>query len=498
MEQISLNETEARLARLEKLERMCINPYPHSFERSCALAEVRSRYGQVGQDGIAVNLKVAGRVMAIRDMGGLLFGDLEDQSGKIQFAVSPSHLQEDVFMALKDLLDRGDHLGLVVDRIFRTRTGELTLQVKGWVLLSKCLLPLPEKYHGLRDIETIRAKRYLEFIVKSDARLMALTRSKVVRFVRRFLEDRYGFLEVKTPALQPVYGGAEAHPFTTYHRALNRKLYLRISPELYLKRLIVGGFERVYEICDNFRNEGIDAVHYPEFTMMELYMAYADYHSMMAITEELFSSLTLEIHGKHRVPWRRFDTGGEVIIDMTPPWPRRPLFDLLREVTGVDFLNMSSLDEAVNWARAIGVEIEGEDLSIGSVAMEVFDAKVTPTLIQPTFILDYPYEECPLTKRHRFDPRLAERFELFINGLEFANAYSELSDPREQEAHFRRQAERRAHGHEEAHPTDEDFVNALKYGMPPTGGLGIGIDRLVMLMTGATNIRDVILFPISR
>lgn len=498
MEQVYLSEADARLARLEKLEGVQGNPYPHTFERSCTLAEVRSRYDHVDQDGTTVDLKVAGRVTAIRDMGGLLFGDLEDQSEKIQFAASASHLGEEGYTELKEFLDRGDHLGLIVDRVFRTRTRELTLQIESWKFLSKCLLPLPEKYHGLQDLETIRTRRYLELIVNPNSRQIAVTRSQIVQFIRRFLEDRYGFLEMKTPALQPIYGGAEAHPFTTHHRALGRELYLRISPELYLKRLIVGGLERVYEICDNFRNEGIDAVHYPEFTMMELYMAYADYHAMMAITEELLSSLALEVHGTYQIPWRRFNSREEVIIDLTPPWPRQPLFEVLYQTTGVDFLSVPSLGKAVELARTIGVEVEGENLTISGVAIEVFDSKVIPELIQPTFILDYPYEECPLTKRHRSDARLAERFELFINGLEFANAYSELSDPREQEAHFERQAERRARGDEEAHPTDEDFVNALRYGMPPTGGLGIGIDRLVMLMTGATNIRDVILFPIYR
>lgn len=488
-------EAEARQAVLDSLEQAGYQLYPHRFDRTESISEIRRRFAAVDHEGVAADVAVCGRVTAIRYMGGLIFVDLMDGGARIQVAVTRKRLEPEQFATLKRTLFRGDWIGLRADRVYRTGTGELTVQATAYIYLAKCLLPLPEKFHGLRDLEVARGKRYLDMIVSPDTCRRLITRSLIIRQIRRILEDRHGFLEAKTPALQPVYGGAEAEPFVTHHNAIDRDLYLRISPELYLKRLIVGGMERVYEICDNFRNEGTDATHHPEFTMLELYQAYADYTEMMALTEELFTKLAGALHGSVKIPWQKPGSGEPVTVDLTPPWPRRPLFALVREATGLDFLATGSVAEALAMARSVGVSVDpAAEPTVGRIAMAVAEERVLPAMTGPVFVTDYPATECPLTKRHRTDPRLAERFELFIGGLEFANAYSELTDPREQEAHFRRQAER----HAGAHPLDEDFLEALRYGMPPTGGLGIGVDRLVMLLTGSPHIRDVIPFPVYR
>jgi len=488
-----ITEREERSAKLGRLEDGGLNPYPHHYERTHAIARLAACYGamETGAEA-AVDVSVCGRLGQIRRHGGLIFGDLCDESGKIQIAVSRRH-NHGVFALFADL-DRGDHVGVKSRRIFRTKTRELTIGADDVTVLSKCLSPLPDKHHGLQDMEQIRGRRYLHLLVDAKARARFRQRSRVLSNLRRLLEMR-GFVEVQTPILQPVYGGAEARPFVTHHNALDRDLYLRISPELYLKRLIVGGFERVFEIGSNFRNEGIDATHNPEFTMMELYWAYADYNDIMALTEEIVSYLADKVLDSPYVCSRLTAAAHE--IDLTPPWRRLTMFDAIAKYTAEDVGEIRSVEEAREVARRLDLEV-AEGMTPEEVIVEIFEERVQPQLIQPTFITDYFAELCPLTKRHRENSRLAERFELFIDGLEFANAYTELTDPREQARQFALQADKREGGDQEAHPPDHDFVQALEYGMPPTGGLGIGIDRLVMLLLGASNIRDVILFPLSR
>jgi len=521
------SEIDIRLERVRTLELQGINPYPHDFTRTNTLLQIRTQHdGQVDTHGKSINLNLAGRVMNVRTMGKLVFVDVEDRDSRLQFILQPGFTSAEIISNFKEFVFRGDWIGFAVDHIFVTGKGELSARVSKWTMLAPCLLPLP---HHIGGHERQRKERYIHLAVEQRTRQRFVTRSKIVRHVRRFLEDEYGLLEVKTPAIQPIYGGAEARPFTTYINDAKTSGFLRISPETYLKRLVVGGLEGVYEICTNYRNEGIDWSHYPEFQMMECYLSPADLSDMMTLTERLISGIAFSLHGSHELEWQsrdqmkraaslqdkatpltsesdfqdelseqadfRYET---VMLDLTPPWPRRSIYGMALEATGVDFLNLTTIEQAVEVARSMGLQVKQDHTftSIGGVALFVVDELIYPTLIQPTFVVDFPFEECPLTKRHRQDPRLAERFELFINGMEFANAYTELTDPREQEAQFVRQAEKRDRGDEEAQQTDDDYVNALKYGLPPTGGLGIGIDRLVMLMTSAADIRDVIFFPI--
>lgn len=494
-----------RLARTEKVKALRaagVEPYPHAFARSHSVAAARS-LGEAWKAALTSGseppapgprVRLAGRIVGIRRMGKASFAHLEDQDGRIQLYLATDKTKQ--FELFKDYVDRGDIVG-VEGTFFVTRTGELTVQVEAFTLLSKAIEPLPEKFHGLKDLETMRRQRYLHLISDPEARQLFIKRVRIVALVRSFLESR-GFLAVETPILQPIYGGAAARPFETTHNVLKRKLFLRISPELYLKRLIVGGFDKVYEIGSVFRNEGIDSIHNPEFTLLELYQAYADYTDMMNLTEELYRYVAQGVNQSTILPARKI-AGKEISIDLGQPWRRLAYLDAITEYTSVDVSQVSDQADALEAARRAGLDTNAlTALSWEEILGEIFDQRVEEHLIEPTFIRDYPAGLCPLTKRHRADPRLAERFEPFIAGMEMGNAYSELTDPAYQAEQFNRQRERAAAGDAEAHPMDEDFLKALELGLPPTGGLGLGIDRMVILMTGATSLRDIILFPMQR
>ncbi len=482
-----MGEIEERRAKVARLRERGIDPYPHRFDRSHGIAEaLRLPEGQP--------VRLAGRLVGVRRMGKANFAHVEDQDARIQLYLTADGTRE--FDAFKQLIDRGDFIG-VEGELFVTRTGELTVKVGEFTLLAKAIQPLPEKFHGLRDVETMRRQRYRHLISDPEARELFAKRTRIVAGIRSFLDAR-GFLDVQTPTLQPIYGGAAARPFVTEHNELKRTLFLRIATELYLKRLIVGGFDKVYEIGTVFRNEGVDSTHNPEYTLLELYQAFGDYTDMMALTEELFQTLAQEANGSLKLPPRQFE-GKEVAIDLAGPWRRLTFYDAVKEYAGVDISSVSSLEDAMSAAKQAGLDaraLKGMDWE--QVLGEIFDQRVEEHLVQPTFVMDYPAGLCPLTKRHRTDPRLAERFEPYIAGMEVGNAFSELSDPEYQAEQFAQQRRHAQEGDEEAHPVDEDFLLALEHGMPPTGGLGIGVDRLVMLLTGASSIRDIILFPLQR
>ena len=432
-------------------------------------------------------VKVAGRLMSKRGMGKVSFCDLQDKEGRIQLYARQDEMDEAVYKKFKKF-DIGDIVG-VDGEVFRTQRGEMSVRAKNITLLSKSLLPLPEKFHGLQDKELRYRQRYVDLMVNPDVKSNFLIRSKFIKHVRDFMDNR-GYIEVETPVLNTISGGATARPFITHHNALDIDMYLRIATELPLKRLIVGGMDRVYEIGRIFRNEGMDPKHNPEFTTIELYQAYADFNDMMDLFEDLLSSSAQKLLGTYQVQWQ-----GEN-IDLTPGWPRMPMHEAVKQYCGIDFMDISSDEEAVAAAKSIGVELpETADKTWGNALYECFDQKVEEKLIQPTFITMHPVDVSPLAKRSPKDPRLTERFELFICHSEMGNAFSELNDPIDQRQRFQKQVEMRAKGDDEAGMMDEDFLTALEYGMPPTGGLGIGIDRCVMLLTGADTIRDVILFP---
>ncbi len=428
-------------------------------------------------------VSLAGRIVALRHHGKSCFAHLMDYTGRIQLYARADQLGED-YARFTDL-DRGDFIG-VTGEMFRTRTGELTVAVKAFTFLAKSLRPLPEKWHGLRDVETRYRQRYVDLIVNEEVRTIFVLRARLVAAIRKFLDAR-GFLEVETPMMQPIPGGAMARPFKTHHNALGMDLYLRIAPELYLKRLVVGGLERVYEINRNFRNEGVSTQHNPEFTMLEFYQAYADYTDLMDLTEALFTELAQTARGTLRLTW------GEHAIDLTPPWRRLGFFDGLTDAFGIRVTPQTDAVTLRHAASARGIQVA--DGPPWKLWKEVFEQLVEPTLVQPTFVVDFPIELSPLAKRKRDNPALVDRFELFVGRRELANAYSELNDPVDQLARFREQGDLLARGDAEAHWLDEDYVRALEYGMPPAAGEGIGIDRLVMLFTGAPSIREVILFP---
>jgi len=489
---------QARREKRAAIEALGVTPFAYRFDRTHTAEAARAAYQDaMGDDGPMVSL--AGRLVAVRTQGKTTFAHLEDPSGRIQL-----YLKQDLLSGeydLVQLLDLDDHVG-ATGVLFRTRTGEITLRVMGLSLLAKSLRPLPRGkvqetaegtvvYGGLQDPEVRYRQRYADLAVHPDVRRIFEVRAAAIRWIRGFLDDRE-FLEVETPILQPQYGGASARPFMTHHNALDMPLYLRIADELYLKRLIVGGFERVYEIGHDFRNEGMDRTHNPEFTMLECYQAYADYTDMMALLETMLPGLVHHLHGGPGV------TAGDTTIDFTPPWPRLQFVDGVQEHAGIDVL--TATEEQMR-ARLVaqGMDREAaEALAGGRLIDELFKVFVEPHLVQPTFVVDYPKPLSPLAKLHRDDPRLTERFELFIGGRELANAFTELNDPDDQRARFEDQARQRAAGDEEAQPLDEDYLRALEYGMPPTGGLGLGIDRLVMILTGQASIRDVILFPAMR
>ena len=476
---------QTRIQKLADLADKGVNPYPYSFDKNANAADLQEKYkdlpaGEETEDFYSV----AGRVMAIRNTG--MFIDLMDASGKIQVFSHKENLSEDQLKILK-LIDIGDIVGFH-GSIRRTPRGELSIKSTELKLLSKSLLPLPEKFHGLTDVEVRYRQRYVDMIINEDVRKTFRTRSLIIQKIREYLTTQ-GFLEVETPMLHPQAGGANARPFVTHHNTLDMDMYLRIAPELYLKRLMVGGVsEKIFEINRSFRNEGIDTRHNPEFTMMELYQAYVDYNEMMVLTENLVAFIAKEVLGTTKIQY------GEHELDLTPPWDRKTMLGSVKEVTGIDFNTIYTLEEAKEKAGSVGVYTEDCD-NWGQVVERVFEEKIEPSLIQPVHIIDYPRDISPLAKVHRDNDRLTERFETRINGWEIANAFSELTDPIDQRMRFEAQMQAKAAGDEEAMPIDEDYICALEHGVPPMGGLGIGIDRLVMLLTDSPSIRDVIAFP---
>ena len=445
--------------------------------------EIKNRFEEM--EGQAVRL--AGRLMSKRGMGKAVFSDLQDGAGRIQLYVRIDDVGVEALAAFKKY-DIGDIVG-VEGEVFRTKRGEISVKAKTVTLLSKSLLPLPEKFHGLTDVETRCRQRYVDLIMNPDVKRNFVIRSQFIKHVRDFMDAR-GYMEVETPVLNTISGGATARPFITHHNTLDIDMYMRIATELPLKRLIVGGLERVYEMGRIFRNEGMDNRHNPEFTTIELYQAYADFNDMMDLFEDLLTSATQKILGTYQLQWQGQD------IDLTPGWPRLPMYEAVKQYTGLDFMAMDTDEEAVAAAKSIGVELpETADKTWGNALYEVFDQRVEEKLIQPTFITMHPVDVSPLAKRSPKDPRLTERFELFICRSEMGNAFSELNDPIDQRQRFQKQVEMRARGDDEAGMMDEDYITALEYGLPPTGGMGIGIDRCVMLLTNNDSIREVLLFP---
>jgi lysyl-tRNA synthetase class 2 len=476
-----------RSEKLEALRASGLDPFGQRFpftHRAGELARGHHATPEEELKGLGP-VTVAGRIMALRHHGKTCFAHLRDQSGQIQLYARQDALAGR-YAAFVDL-DVGDFIG-VTGELFRTRTGELTIAVREFAFLAKSLRPLPEKWHGLKDVETRYRRRYVDLIMNPQVREAFVIKSRLIREMRAFLDAR-DFLEVETPMMQPIPGGAAAKPFVTHHNALDMPLYLRIAPELYLKRLVVGGLDRVYEINRNFRNEGISTQHNPEFTMLEFYQAYADYEDLMALTEEMLSHLARTILGATTLRYQGAD------IDLAAPWRRLPFFEALSSAIGRSVSPDTDTGKLREAAVAAGVAPPKPGAGSVDLWKDIFDALVEPTLIQPTFITDFPIELSPLSKRKASDPRLVDRFELFVCRREIANAYSELNDPLDQRRRFEEQAQERLRGDEEAHWMDEDFVRALEYGMPPTAGEGIGIDRLAMLFTDSASIRDVILFP---
>ena len=472
----------ARRAKLERLRDAGINPYPSRFERTHTAADAVARFSELGDRLVSV----AGRMMSRRVMGRASFCHIQDGSGRIQLYLKQDVLGPETYALFRDLLDLGDLIG-ARGKLFRTRTGEITVEVSELTLLAKALRPLPEKWHGLSEVETRYRQRYLDLISNEETRRIFRVRTATISAIRRFLDGR-GFVEVETPVLQALYGGALARPFKTFYNALDREFYLRIATELYLKRLIVGGLDKVYEIGRVFRNEGVDVKHNPEFTLLESYEAYADYHDVMEMVEEMIPRVAEEALGTHVV--KRDDQ----TIDLTPPWRRMTLRQAIVDYAGVDFEQYP--DQASLYARVADLGLPIEPTSPrGKIIDELLTRYVEPNLVQPTFLLDYPIELSPLAKRKADNPSLVERFEAFAGGIELANAFSELNDPQDQRARFLQQLENLAAGDEEAHLLDEDFILALEHGMPPTGGLGVGVDRLVAFLTGQHSLREVILFP---
>jgi lysyl-tRNA synthetase class 2 len=486
-----MEEREVRLEKLHALYEAGIDPYPPRAQRTHTIAEALVQFAALAGRQAAISL--AGRLMLKRVMGGASFAHIEDGTGRIQIYCQRDELGQEAYGLWRKLADPGDFIE-VTGFLFTTKTGEHTLHVRQLRLLSKALHPLPEKYHGLADIETRYRQRYLDLIAnREEVWPIFRARSRIITAMRRFLENR-GFIEVETPILQPLYGGATARPFITHHNALDRDLYLRIAVELYLKRLLVGGLERVYEIGKNFRNEGIDRNHNPEFTMMECYQAYADYHAMMELTEEMIASIAREGVGTTQITYQGAP------IDLTPPWRRITLRDAIREYMGIDIADYPDKEGLLAVMTERHIEADPH-LARGRLIDELMSAmfkRGIPALKQPLFLMDYPRDLSPLAKAKEDDPTTVERFQAFVGGLEMGNAFTELNDPLDQRARFEDQARQRAAGDEEAQVIDEDFITALEVGMPPAGGLGVGVDRLVMLLTNQESIREVILFPTMR
>ncbi|BAS28966.1 lysine--tRNA ligase [Limnochorda pilosa] len=476
----ALGVDEQRAAKLESLRARGVEVYAGAYPRSHAVSELLQRFDELQGS----RCRLAGRLMARRTHGKVSFADLRDESGTIQLYLRAERMGEAAYGLWADL-DVGDIVGAEGDLV-RTRRGEVSLEVDRLVLLTKSLAPLPDKWHGLRDVEVRYRQRYVDLVVSPEVKEVFRKRSLILTGMRRFLVER-GYLEVETPILHPIPGGANARPFVTFHNALQAELYLRVAPELYLKRLLVGGFEKVFEIGKNFRNEGVSTTHNPEYTSMECYLAYGDAEAMMQLTEQMVAVLAEEVCGSRQVAF-----GGRT-YDLTPPWPRLPMIEAVRQSTGVD-LRHATPEEARRRAAEVGVEVP-PGASVGHVVSELFERRVADTLQGPVFIVDFPVEVSPLARRKDGTPEWVDRFEPYVAGWEIGNGFSELTDALDQAARFRRQAEARARGDEEAQFFDEDFVHALEVGMPPAGGLGIGVDRLVMFLTGQTSIRDVLLFP---
>ena len=484
--EIELDENhliQIRKEKLKELQEQGKDPFEITkYDRTNTAGEIKANYENFEQKDV----KVAGRIIAKRIMGKASFCTIQDCDEKIQSYISINELGEEAYKAFKTW-DIGDIIG-ISGFVFKTKTEEISVHAKEVVLLSKSLRPLPEKFHGLKDMDLRYRQRYVDLIVNPEVKETFILRSRIISEIRAIL-DKKGYLEVETPVLNTILGGASARPFITHHNTLDLDMYLRVAPELYLKRLIVGGIDKVYEIGKNFRNEGMDIRHNPEFTIIELYAAYQDYHDMMDITEEIFKTVAEKILGKTVINYQGIE------IDLGTKWKRITMIDSIKEVTGIDFNTIETDEEALAIAKEKHVEIEESKQTRGYIINAFFEEFVEDTLVQPTFICDYPVEVSPLTKKKPTDKRLTERFECFIGGREYGNAYSELNDPIDQYERFLAQVKQREAGDEEANMMDDDFVTALEYGLPPTGGLGIGIDRMIMLLTDAASIRDVIFFP---
>lgn len=492
MSQEELNDQlRVRREKMSSMRENGLDPFGKRFERTHQVKELIEQFGELEKEELetkSVFVSIAGRMMTKRGKGKAGFANLQDITGQIQVYVRQDAVGEASY-EIFDSSDLGDIIG-VKGTLFKTKVGELSVKVQEFEFLTKSLRPLPDKFHGLKDVEQRYRQRYLDLIVSQESKATFITRSKIIQAMRRYLDD-HGYLEVETPMMHSIAGGASARPFITHHNALDMELYMRIAIELHLKRLIVGGLEKVYEIGRVFRNEGVSTRHNPEFTMIELYEAYADYRDIMSLTENLIAHIAQEVLGTTTVQY------GDYEVDLKPEWKRLHMVDAIKEHTGVDFWKEMSVEEARALAKEHGIEIT-EHMLYGHIVNEFFEQKVEEKLIQPTFIYGHPVEISPLAKKNDEDPRFTDRFELFIVAREHANAFTELNDPIDQRERFEAQLKEREQGNDEAHEMDEDFVEALEYGMPPTGGLGIGIDRLVMLLTNSPSIRDVLLFPLMR
>lgn len=480
-----------RRQKMEQLREKGIDPFGKRFERTHSAKDLIDAYGEKEKEVLEeqeIPVKLAGRIMTKRGKGKAGFAHIQDRSGQIQIYVRKDDVGDEQYELFQSA-DLGDIVG-VHGIVFKTRVGELSIKVDDFQILTKALRPLPDKYHGLKDIEQRYRQRYLDLIVNPESKETFILRTKIIQSIRRYLDNK-GFLEVETPVMHAIPGGAAARPFITHHNALDMELYLRIALELHLKRLIVGGLEKVYELGRVFRNEGVSTRHNPEFTMLEIYEAYADFNDVMDLTEDLIAHVAEDVLGTTKIQY------GEYEVDLTPKWKRIHMVDAIKEYVGVDFWKEMSLEEARNLAKEYDIEIE-DHMEVGHIINEFFEQKVEEKLIQPTFVYGHPVEISPLAKKNPEDPRFTDRFELFIVAREHANAFTELNDPIDQRERFEAQMRERSKGNEEAHLMDEEFIEALEYGMPPTGGLGIGIDRLVMLLTNSPSIRDVLLFPLMR
>jgi len=479
-----------RIKKLNTLKEQGVNPFPYSYKVSNLASIITNEYSNLEEGEASDDChRVAGRIRAMRDMGKVKFFDLQDMSGSIQLFLQQNQLGKENYKLFKNV-DTGDFIG-AYGNVFRTRMGEISLNVKDFEILSKSIRPLPNKYYGLKDPEFRYRQRSVDLIMNPKVKEVFVKRTQAINAMREFLNNK-GYMEVEIPALQTIYGGASARPFVTKLNTLNLDLYMSISPELYLKRLVVGGLDKVYTVCKNFRNEGIDRTHNPEFTMMECYSAYEDYNDMMQLTENMYAYIFNQVNGSTKVKYK------DVELDFTPPWKRLTMYDAIKQYTKIDVENLSKEEIAKELKRIVSPLYISDDDTKGALVQEIFENHVEDKIIQPTFIIDHPEESTPLCKKHRSKQGLIERFEPFVYGCEIGNAYSELNDPILQRDLLVEQQNMLYAGNEEAHPLDEEFLQAMEYGMPPTGGLGLGVDRLVMFLTGAESIKDVILFPFMK